>query len=79
MGMFSYNCQTGNIMRFESRIVRYDLVNGKPRFWYKDKGCRWFLLPFELEELKKLIRWLVEERGCDFGEAVNNFAKEEQA
>lgn len=72
--MFSYNIKTGYIMWHDKRIVRWENNHGALRFWYKDRGIKWYLTPFELKEFADTIRWLIRDRGCDFGESVNNFA-----
>lgn len=72
--MFSYNCKTGCIMMNEKRIVRYDKVPGAIYFYVKDRGSKRYLIQKELIQLAKTVKWLIEERGCDFGEDINSIA-----
>lgn len=75
--MFSYNCKTGNILMNDRHIVRWERCCGTLSFWIKDRGTKRYLVQRELAELAKTVKWLIEQRGCDFGEEVNLLAKQE--
>ena len=73
--MFSYNFKTGHIYEFGKRIVRWEKdENGIMKFYTVQKKCKCVLRGYELSEFCKTVKWLVEEKGCDFGEDVNNYA-----
>lgn len=75
---FTYNFKTGNIEynlgRGVYRIVRYEKSCDSIYYWYKDKGCKWYLRDWELSDLARTAKWLIEQHGCDFGEEINALA-----
>lgn len=72
--LFSYNSKNGNILWNDKRIVHVEKYCDGLYFYVKEKGAKRYLVQAELVELAKTVKWLIEQRGCDFGEELNRVA-----